>query len=176
MEAKARDRRRGAYTITGGSVENRDHWEIAKQEYAELIQNHDNFEIAQSFFNSIYCYVFNHEKIRDQHTFATVAVGHRAPMDSDSILRRYHFNGDNGPAIIRGMLDDCEFNIPWEDQERDINFMMGVVNDELIPRIPRGTGEIWVETLESLFFRNKAAYLVGRVYSCLLYTSDAADD
>lgn len=154
-----------AYTITGGSVQDREHWEVAKQEYAELIQNHDNYEIAQSFFNSIYCYVFEHEKIRDQHTFATTPAGHRGPIDSDSILRRYKFNGDNGAAIVKQMLDDCEFNIPWEDQQRDIQFVMNVVNQDLVPRIPEGTGEIWVETLESLFFRNKAAYLVGRAYS-----------
>lgn len=155
-----------AYTITGGSVEDRDNWEVAKQEYAELIQHHDNYEIAQSFFNSIYCYVFKHEKIREQHTFAMTPADHLGPMNSDSILRRYRFDGNNAADIVKQLLDNCEFNIPWEDQERDIGFIMQVVNEELMPRIPTdNTGEIWVETLESLFFRNKAAYLVGRVYS-----------
>ncbi|MDX1505126.1 MAG: bifunctional isocitrate dehydrogenase kinase/phosphatase [Spongiibacter sp.] len=155
-----------AYTITGGSVESRDNWEEAKHEYAELIKHHDNYEIAQSFFNSIYCYVFKHEKIREQHTFAMTPAGHNGPMDSDSILRRYRFDGNNATEIVKQLLDNCEFNIPWEDQERDIGFIMDVVNRELMPRIPEGnTGEIIVETLESLFFRNKAAYLVGRVFS-----------
>lgn len=154
-----------AYTITGGSVEDRDNWEVAKQEYAELIQNHDNFEIAQSFFNSIYCSVFKHEKIREQHTFSLAPMEHRGPIDSESILHRYHFGGHNAAEIISRMLDNCEFNIPWEDKDRDIGFILKVVNEDLIPRIPKGSGDIWVETLESLFFRNKAAYLVGRVYS-----------
>ncbi len=155
-----------AYTITGGSVESRDNWEEAKHEYAELIKHHDNYEIAQSFFNSIYCYVFKHEKIREQHTFAMTPAGHNGPMDSDSILRRYRFDGNNATEIVKQLLDNCEFNIPWEDQERDIGFIMDVVNRQLMPRIPEGnSGEIIVETLESLFFRNKAAYLVGRVFS-----------
>jgi isocitrate dehydrogenase kinase/phosphatase len=153
-----------AYTITGGSVENRDNWEIAKQEYAELIQNHDNFEIAQSFFNSIYCYVFKHEKIRDIHTFALTTVEHRSLTDSESILRQYHFDGDNAADIVRDLLKDCEFNIPWEDLERDVGFIMNIVNRELIPKL-RTDKDIRVETLESLFFRNKAAYLVGRIVS-----------
>ena len=74
-----------AYTITGGSVEDRDNWEIAKQEYSELIQHHDNYEIAQSFFNSIYCHVFDHEKIRDIHTFALTSNQERPPTASDSM-------------------------------------------------------------------------------------------
>jgi isocitrate dehydrogenase kinase/phosphatase len=154
-----------AYTITGGSVEDRDNWEIAKQEYAELIQNHDNFEIAQSFFNSIYCYIFNHEKIRDLHTFALTSVEHCAPVSSESILRRYRFDGDNAADIAKSLLIDCEFNIPWEDLDRDVGFIMNVVNRELIPKIRDRSKEIYVETLESLFFRNKAAYLVGRIVS-----------
>jgi isocitrate dehydrogenase kinase/phosphatase len=154
-----------AYTITGGSVENRDNWEIAKQEYAELIQNHDNYEIAQSFFNSIYCHVFDHEKIRDIHTFALTSNHERPPIASDSILKRYRFDGDNAAGIVRSMLNDCEFNISWEDQERDIGFIMKVVNQVLIPKIRDSGKEIVVETLESLFFRNKAAYLVGRIVS-----------
>ncbi|GAA4107046.1 bifunctional isocitrate dehydrogenase kinase/phosphatase [Zhongshania borealis] len=154
-----------AYTITGGSVEDRDNWEIAKQEYAELIQNHDNFEIAQSFFNSIYCYIFNHEKIRDLHTFALTSVEHCAPVSSESILRRYRFDGDNAADIAKSLLIDCEFNIPWEDLDRDVGFIMNVVNRELIPKIRDRSKDIYVETLESLFFRNKAAYLVGRIVS-----------
>ena len=154
-----------AYTITGGSVEDRDNWEIAKQEYAELIQNHDNFEIAQSFFNSIYCYIFKHEKIRDVHTFALTSVEHCAPVSSESILRRYRFDGDNAVDITKSMLIDCEFNIPWEDLDRDVGFIMNVVNRELIPKIRDRSKDIYVETLESLFFRNKAAYLVGRIVS-----------
>ncbi len=153
-----------ATTITGGTITNRDHWEIAKQEYAELIQDHDNFEIAQSFFNSIYCYVFEHEKILERHTFALTQV-HRGQIDSGRILNRHQFKGDNVADIIRKLLQSCEFNIPWEDQERDVQYIHDVVNTELLPRLPENAGEVWVESLESLFFRNKAAYLVGRIVS-----------
>ncbi|MBD2859987.1 bifunctional isocitrate dehydrogenase kinase/phosphatase [Spongiibacter sp. KMU-158] len=152
-----------ARTITGGTIENREHWLEAKEEFAELIRNHDNFEIAQSFFNSIYCLVFNHEKIRKQHTFSLVPAEHAGPIDSRSILRRFKYNGDNTQDIIRSLLEGCEFNIPWEDLERDIGFITEAVNTQLIPQLNRGDQEVWVEALESLFFRNKAAYLVGRI-------------
>lgn len=151
-----------AQTITGGSVTERANWEVAKQEYAELIQNHDNFEIAQSFFNSIYCYIFHHEKIRDAHTFALTPYEKVSPAGGESILRHYGYDGANAEAIIRAILKDCEFNIPWEDIERDIKFILNTVEQELMPRAKNRKG-IRVETLESLFFRNKAAYLVGRV-------------
>ncbi|HCS28980.1 MAG TPA: bifunctional isocitrate dehydrogenase kinase/phosphatase [Spongiibacteraceae bacterium] len=148
-------------TITAGGVYDRDNWEVAKSEFSELIQHHVNFEIAQSFFNSIYCYVFKHEKVRDQHAFVSAPVGYK-PEGGEQIIHSYPFSGD-GTDVVRQMLDNCHFNIPWEDQERDIGYIMDVVRREILPKLDLRNHQARAETLKSLFFRNKAAYMVGRV-------------
>lgn len=152
---------RTADTITGGQLRSRDIWQDAKAAYSHLIEHHANFEIAESFFNSVYCHVFEHEKVRDRHTFVT--AGRRpSTLNTESILCHYSFEGDIH-AVIRQMLLDCDFNIPWEDLERDVGFIENVVREELLPQLPDRNGAVKIETLESLFFRSKAAYLVGRV-------------
>jgi isocitrate dehydrogenase kinase/phosphatase len=150
-----------ATTITAGGVYDRENWEVAKSEFSELIQHHVNFEIAQSFFNSIYCYIFKHEKVRDQHAFVSAPHGYK-PEGGEQIIHNHAFSGD-GTDVVRQILDNCHFNIPWEDQERDIGYIMDVVNREVLPKLDLKNHQARAETLESLFFRNKAAYLVGRV-------------
>lgn len=150
-----------ATTITAGGVYDRDNWEVAKLEFSDLIQHHVNFEIAQSFFNSIYCYIFKHEKVRDLHAFVSAPHGYK-PEGGEQIIHTYPFSGD-GTGVVRQMLDNCHFNIPWEDQERDIGFIMDVVRKDILPKLDLKNHQARAETLESLFFRNKAAYLVGRV-------------
>ncbi len=148
-------------TITAGGVYDRENWEVAKSEFSELIQHHVNFEIAQSFFNSIYCYIFKHEKVRDLHAFVSAPYGYK-PEGGDQIIHSYPFSGD-GTSVVREMLLNCHFNIPWEDLERDVQWIMEVVRREILPKLDLKSHDARAETLESLFFRNKAAYLVGRV-------------
>ncbi len=153
-----------ADTITGGRIRDRDIWEQAKGEYAELIRDHDNIEIAESFFNSVYCQVFDHEKIRELHAFVTTSVAKAKHFDSSSILRRYDYNGDTEP-MLRAMLNDCDFNIPWEDLDRDIGFIQKSIDQQLDQDILSCKEGVYAEVLESMFFRSKAAYIVGQLVS-----------
>lgn len=150
-----------ASIITSGRVSDRDIWAAAKDVYAELIQNHDNYEIAESFFNSVYCYVFKHEKVRDLHAFVLESRGCHE-HNADSILRKYRYEGEISP-LVRQVLSDCEFNIPWEDMDRDVARIEEVILEQVRHRLSRERGEVLIEVLESVFFRSKAAYVVGRI-------------
>ncbi|WP_332102824.1 isocitrate dehydrogenase kinase/phosphatase AceK regulatory subunit [Kineobactrum salinum] len=55
--------------IAGNQLHDFGFWRAAKAAYADLIRGHNNFEIAETFFNSVYCAVFKHRKIRDEHAF-----------------------------------------------------------------------------------------------------------
>ena len=59
-----------AHTIAGEHLLDRLLWRQAKSEYARLVLTHSNAEIAQTFFNSCYCYVFGHEKVDGLNAFA----------------------------------------------------------------------------------------------------------
>ena len=155
--------------ICGKNLQDRELWRLAKSEYEQIIQGHRNFEITQTFFNSVYCYVFGHEKIRDLHAFVMEPAQPRIPIPAENILIRYEYQ-DNFPELFQQILDNCGFSIPFEDQKRDIGFIMKVVEELVLPRLQNGGQEngtpgIFIETLESLFFRNKAAYLIGRIHN-----------
>lgn len=149
-----------AGTIAGDHLHDRQLWRAAKSEYAELVLTHSNSEIAQTFFNSCYCYVFGHEKVRDMHTFALTEQAIPAAVDAQ-ILNIYPFRGSL-PELVRDILDAYALNIPYEDRERDVARIVAAAQRHLLPVVPFHKDETRIEILDSIFFRNKAAYIIGR--------------
>lgn len=148
--------------ITGPALADRALWAQAKLEYSQLIQGHRNFEITQTFFNSVYCFVFSHEQIRDPHAFVMQPAVQIVALPEDDVLVHIPLCGDLNKTIER-VLDSGGFTIPFEDKQRDIGFIKHVIETVFSPKLARCSSTAHVELLESLFFRNKAAYLVGRV-------------
>ncbi len=147
--------------ITGSDLHDRNLWQQAKHDYAQIIQGHRNFEITQTFFNSVYCYVFGHEKIRDLHAFVMEPAPQYLPIPGEDIVLRYN-NSEGLEKLIIRLLDHADFNIPYEDKDRDVAFIHNALQSVLLPLLECDTEHLYAEVLESLFFRNKAAYLVGR--------------
>jgi isocitrate dehydrogenase kinase/phosphatase len=147
--------------IAGGQLLDRELWVETKRQYAVLVESHSNYEIAQTFFNSVYCYVFEHEKIRDLHSFVVAPDLLPKGLSDEVIVTEYAGSNDVG-VIVRSILQDSFFNIPFEDLDRDVGRVVAAVNNRLRARIENGEG-VRLQALCSLFYRNKAAYLVGRI-------------
>lgn len=149
-----------AESVAGTALNSHELWRETRSEYARLVRSHRNYEITQTFYNSVYCHIFQHEKIRDHYAFV---LDQETPASNfgDSIIRSYKIEGDV-KVFIREVLSTTEFALPFEDMERDIGRVAEVVQAKLLGRFP-GESEFRVEVLESIFYRNKAAYAVGRI-------------
>lgn len=146
--------------IAGRSLNDRALWRDAKAEYATLVETHSNYEIAQTFFNSVYCYVFSHEKIRDLHSFVDAPDLLPKGLNDEIIFTEYTASNDLA-ADVRAVLLDTRFNIPFEDLDRDVTNITGLIEKLLRQRLAENQ-QTKIQVLNSLFYRNKAAYLVGR--------------
>jgi isocitrate dehydrogenase kinase/phosphatase len=62
-------------------------------------------------------------------------------------------------ATTTQILRDLDFDLPWQDLDRDVRNILRSLA-EARPEIRRPAG-LDVEILESIFYRNKGAYLVG---------------
>lgn len=149
--------------VAGDELEDLAFWRGAKAVYAELIRGHNNFEIAETFFNSVFCAVLDHAQIRDSYAFVFSPQGDMPPSDMSKVLRRYPVESGFDEAFSR-LLEDYRFNIPWEDSARDIGHIVDVIDRVLVPpRIDLRAPPRRLEVLEHHFFRNKSAYIVGRI-------------
>jgi isocitrate dehydrogenase kinase/phosphatase len=135
-------------------------WTAMKEEYAALMAGHADLELAETFFNSV-----------TRKVFATVGVNAEREF--------VHFDGDEGaPAgaaprrtypgavpvdeVLRQLLADYAFEVPFADFAGDARRAAREVERALTAAW--GTAEFeYLETLDPLFFRNKGAYVVGRI-------------
>ena len=148
--------------IAGDQLHDFSFWGEAKDIYSELIEGHNNFEIAETFFNSVYCTAFKHRKIRDEYAFVFSPQGDMPPADVSKVYRTYRLEGSL-EKLLGALLEDYAFTIPYEDMEHDIANIIGVVEKYLQPRFDMTRDDVQCQVLEHHFFRNKGAYIVGRI-------------
>ncbi len=126
--------------IAGEHLRDLDFWREARKIYSRLITGHNNFEIAETIFNSIYCAVFKHRKIRDEYAFVFSPLGDMPPADPSKVYRRYRLEGSR-EALLAQLLGDYAFSIPYENLSRDIgNLVRGMLRPDPAKRTKDLTG------------------------------------
>ncbi|MGQ9426787.1 bifunctional isocitrate dehydrogenase kinase/phosphatase [Gilvimarinus sp. F26214L] len=149
--------------VTSKDVNDLELWRQARNAYAQLVENHSNYEIAETFFNSIFCGHFEHEHIHDRYLFVKPS---RSPDDKP--LKGYSiyvpYSIEKGLVhLVSRILDDFAFSVPWENKKRDTANIVHAIQEYVMPHLQGDFSKVRVHILESVFYRNKGAYLVGRV-------------
>lgn len=138
-------------------------WAEARRDYVILIQERTDPELCETFFNSIYCDIFRHENINDETAFLHSWFGDQGGNATGQvdIFMRYSF-ADSLADVCDRILDDYEFSVGWANRKLARKHMIAGV-EALVP------SDFWTDTsgrlelLKPVFYRNKGAYLVGRV-------------
>jgi isocitrate dehydrogenase kinase/phosphatase len=148
--------------LTSKDLTELDLWQEAKLAYAQLVSSHANYEIAETFFNSIFCTLFEHWHIHDRHLFVLPSRPLESkPLPEYSIYVRYEL-GAGLVDLVKRVLDDFAFALPWEDKEHDVACIVEALTEQLLPTLDCPLQDLRIDMLESVFYRNKAAYIVGR--------------
>lgn len=147
--------------VTNKDIADLNLWSKAKSAYTQLVFNFPNFEIAETFFNSVFSNIHDHDKISDDIIYVLSSQLIEAPEAEYSIFVRYE--GDNFRDMFRYILKDSEFSLPGENIELDLDCIMAVFEQEVLPHISGPHKKVKFDILESTFYRGKAAYMVGRV-------------
>lgn len=134
-------------------------WSRIKAIYAELILGRDDFEHAQTFFNSVTRRLFPHVGTDRAIDF----VGDDFPLPwrgwEMAEARTYSSRGIT-PALIARVLRDADFRAGFADLEDDCERAAAAAGPQLEAHF--GGPIEALDVLRPVFVRNKAAYLVGR--------------
>jgi len=136
-------------------------WRQARAHYAELIAQRLDYELAETYFNSMFCSLFHHRHIRNDWMFV-YSSRERAAHHSGLTLCRHHPVGGDWQGGVRWALGEARFTTPFTDLERDAALGAEAL-ERLLPEAIRTDPEAEIELIKSVFYRNKGAYLVGRV-------------
>ena len=141
-------------------------WQLAKNIYGDMVQNHENKPIAHTFFNSTFGAIWDDKKIRTVHLFVLKAKYRSEPRSYESLVSRVSLhNGFNN--AVKTLITNQVFRVPFSHLERDVatlqsTLMQGAKQQckQVYELINLNDG--YIEYANSLFFRNKACYLIGR--------------
>ncbi|PAV48816.1 bifunctional isocitrate dehydrogenase kinase/phosphatase [Pseudomonas sp. HAR-UPW-AIA-41] len=146
-----------------GDLQDIERWPLIKFAYIGLIDSRFDDELAETWYNSIFCGLFNHDQISDGCMFIhttrpALRLNERAPQ-----VRSYHPRGDLERAMAE-IFDDYKFEVPYENRERDEKHLLTQLRQNLPDWVCKDP-ELCIELFSSRLYRNKGAYLVGRIYT-----------
>ncbi len=149
--------------MLGNRVSDRLVWAGMKAVYSGLIAGRQEWEIAETFFNSVTRRVFATVGVDANIEFVDSDFGAPSELDADLLCRSYRGSAD-GAQLVHDLLRDFAFEAPFQDLHRDAGLAAARLRAYLRSLGDPG-GLERVEILREPFFRRKGAYLVGRLFS-----------
>lgn len=142
-----------------------DEWHQVKLHYIGLLVNHLQPELAETFFNSVTTQILHRSYFQNDFIFVRPAVSTEYIEDSEPkaqpTYRAYYPAQGGMPATLVQLLDDFELRVAFEDLQRDASYIAQALEKRLGDVKLRANFQLQV--LSSLFFRNKGAYVVGKI-------------
>ena len=145
-------------------------WSAMKGEFTALMTGRGDLELAETFYNSVTRKVFTTVGVHADREYVRLADGDRAASAGLAPVRTYPGAIIASPGAFstgtvgHQILDDYAFSVPYADYHGDAKLITLEIEKAVSgawPFAPRAFD--FVEMLEPVFFRNKGAYLVGRV-------------
>jgi isocitrate dehydrogenase kinase/phosphatase len=136
-------------------------WLAVKQQYIALLQKHRQIELAETFFNSVCCRILHRRYFHNDFIFYRPAVSTEYIEESEATYHSYYVNNLGLANTLKQVFTDFAWNLPFVDLDRDVARILAVLRRHLGKKLtPEFNSQIQV--LSSPFYRNKAAYIIGK--------------
>ena len=136
-------------------------WQQVKRHYVNLLAEHRQPELAETFFNSVCSKLLHRTYFHNDFIFVRPAVA-TDYLDSDPPSYRSYYPARDGlEAAMRRMIVDFGLACPFDDIERDLTLASQTLR-EFLQTEGQAPADSQIHVLRTLFFRNKGAYLIGR--------------
>ncbi len=140
-------------------------WQQVKLHYIGLLVDHHQPELAETFFNSVTTKILHRSYFQNDFIFVRPAVSTEyIENDEPAALptyRSYYPTHDNLQQVLVQMVSDFDLRRPFDDLSRDAGLVCAAIRARLGEVKLRTNFQIQV--LSGLFFRNKGAYIVGKI-------------
>jgi isocitrate dehydrogenase kinase/phosphatase len=137
-------------------------WQQAKLYYIGLLTNHSQPELAETFFNSVFCKILHRTYFHNDFIFVRPAISTEYIESDPPAYRCYYPNTTGFRASVRKIFLDFGWQREFADLDNDVECILRAVQ-EYFPELPRREVNFQIQVLSSAFYRNKAAYVIGKV-------------
>jgi isocitrate dehydrogenase kinase/phosphatase len=140
-------------------------WQQVKLHFIGLLVDHHQPECAETFFNSVTTKILHRTHFHNDFIFVRPAVSTEFIENDEPAAmptyRSYYPTRETLHETIVRIIDNFQLQRPFEDLQRDAAYVLEAMSGRLAHVKLRANFQIQV--LSSLFFRNKGAYVVGKL-------------
>lgn len=153
----------------GANAQPEPFWPAVRRAFVGHLAEHRQPECAETFFNSVSTRLLHRDYYRNDILFARPAVA-TEHLDADPPSYRCYYPARDGlKRSLTRLVADFGLASPFQNLPRDLHWVLKDAISALRASEPRGPlgwrvePDCQIQVLASLFYRNKGAYLIGRL-------------
>ena len=147
--------------LLGDALRGRGAWAHVRPIYAGLVEARPDAELAETFFNSASRSVLGTIGADPDTEFLEFPASGPLVRTGPIVFDTYRGEGSSREPIER-LLGACAWQVPYADAAGDAALVAGAV-DARLAELGWRDGPLAIDLLRAPFYRNKGAYLVGRI-------------
>ncbi len=136
-------------------------WPRIKIVYIGLLHGHLQPELAETFYNSVACSVLHRRYYHNQYIFWRPAVSTEHLEGEQPTYRCYYPSTRGMRRTLLDIVTGYKLLNGFEDLRRDVRNLLAALKKNF-PQAWHPQPNFQIQVLNSLFYRNKGAYVVGR--------------
>ncbi len=141
---------------------NNELWPRIKIVFIGKLMDHLQSECAETFYNSVACRVLHRDYYNSEYIFWRPAISTQYLRGSQPTYRSYYPESDGVRRSFLEILTGFHLPVPFENLRRDVRYLERALLEH------RSAGwkaqpNFQIQVLGSPFYRNKGAYIVGRM-------------
>ncbi|MDK2123528.1 bifunctional isocitrate dehydrogenase kinase/phosphatase [Parachitinimonas caeni] len=137
-------------------------WQQVKLLYIGLLTDHKQPECAETFFNSVCCRILHREYFNNDFIFVRPTISTEHIESDPPTYRSYYPNKFGLRRTVRQIIEDYGWRRPFTNLQRDITCLIDALREHLGGTWPHADANYQIQVLYSPFYRNKAAYIIGK--------------
>ena len=141
-------------------------WQQVKLHYIGLLSNLHQPELAETFFNSVTTRIlaskyFNNKFIFVRPTISTEYLENDEAPSKPSYRAYYPGDVQGLQPVLKSLITSFDLKNSFENLERDLDLTTALIKESLSSTT--SSTDFQIHALSTLFFRNKTAYIMGRI-------------
>jgi isocitrate dehydrogenase kinase/phosphatase len=137
-------------------------WPRIKIVFIGKLMNHLQAECAETFYNSVACRVLHRDYYKGDYIFWRPAISTQYLRGSQPTYRSYYPESDGLRRSLLDILTSFGLSTPFANLRRDVRYLERALLEQRSSNW-KPKPNFQIQVLDCLFYRNKAAYVVGRL-------------
>ena len=137
-------------------------WQQVKLQYIGLLTRHKQPELAETFFNSVSCKILHRTYFNNDFIFFRPAISTEYIESDPPVYRSYYPSWETIADTLWQIIRDFGWERPLQGIDRDVARMVQSMQHHF-GGWPAAETNLQIQVLHTAFYRNKAAYVIGKV-------------